>query len=138
VEAPAEAVTTEQFFPYALDRRLQLFWLPFGLRPDRDGVRLTGDTFRATYGWLSLVTPRSNVTGAHITRGYRWWTAVGARGSLVDDGLTFGTNASAGVCVHFAERVHRVMGFRDHSALTVTVADLEGLVEALEGPPDAS
>ncbi len=50
---------------------------------------------------------------------------------LTDDGLTFGTNAQAGVCIHFEPRIHRVVGFRDHSALTVTVADVEGLVAAL-------
>ncbi|CFE80779.1 Uncharacterised protein [Mycobacterium tuberculosis] len=50
---------------------------------------------------------------------------------MVDDGLTFGTNAAAGVCIHFEPRIHRVIGLRDHSALTVTVADPEGLVAAL-------
>ncbi len=131
-------MSAERFFPYAVDHRLQLFWRPFGLRPDRDGVRLTDDAFVATYGRFKVETPRANVTGAHITRGYRWWTAVGARGSFVDDGLTFGTNSSAGVCVHFAQRVRRVVGFRDHSALTVTVADLEGLVEVLGEAPARS
>ncbi|BCI90010.1 hypothetical protein NIIDMKKI_52160 [Mycobacterium kansasii] len=53
--------------------------------------------------------------------------------SMVDDGLTFGTNAHAGVCVHFEPPVHRVLGLRDHSALTVTVADPEALVAALKG-----
>jgi hypothetical protein len=125
----------ERFFPYAYDERFRLFVLPFGLRPDRDGVHLTDDRFLATYGRFRVETPRSNVVGAHITRGYRWWTAVGVRGSMADDGLTFGTNASAGVCVHFAERVHRVMGFRDHSALTVTVADLDDLVAVLGAVP---
>jgi hypothetical protein len=51
---------------------------------------------------------------------------------MVDDGLTFGTNADAGVCVHFEPHIHHVIGLRDHSALTVTVADAEGLVAALE------
>ena len=129
---------SEQFFRYECDPRLQLFWRPFGVRPDRDGVHLTDETLRATFGWLKLETPRSNVVGAHITRDYRWWTSVGARGSFVDDGLTFGTNATAGVCVHFADPVRRVIGFHDHSALTVTVADLDGLVAALgEAPPRA-
>ena len=43
--------------------------------------------------FLKLETPLDNVDGAHITRNYRWWTAAGARGSMKDDGLTFGTNA---------------------------------------------
>lgn len=64
---------------------------------------------------------------AHTDGGQRW----APRLSMVDDGLTFGTNAAAGVCIHFEPRIHRVIGLRDHSALTVTVADPEGLVAAL-------
>jgi hypothetical protein len=122
-----------QFFAYAVDKRLALFWLPFGLRPSKDGVTLTdAGTFLATFGFLKLETPLANIDGAHVTRNYRWWTAVGARGSMVDDGLTFGTNANAGVCVHFRELVPSLMRRKGHSALTVTVADVDGLVDRLQ------
>ena len=84
-------------------------------------------------GRLSFDTPLSQIQGAHITGPYRWWTAVGARLSLADDGLTFGTNATQGVCIHFEPRIHRVLGLRDHSALNVTVEDCEGLVAAISG-----
>ena len=87
----------------------------------------------AKFGLLKLETPLENVDGAHVTRDYRWWTAVGARMSFVDDGLTFGTNTRAGVCVHFRDPVRSPFPGRRHSALTVTVADLDGLVEALDG-----
>jgi hypothetical protein len=86
----------------------------------------------ATFGFLKIGTPLANVKGAHITRGYRWWTSVGARGSFVDDGLTFGTNRDAGVCIHFGDKVRSPINRKGHSALTVTVVDLDGLVEALE------
>ena len=86
-----------EFFAYAVDRRLAPFWLPFGVRPSKDGVTITDEgTFRATYGFFRVETPLSNIDDAHVTRDYRWWTAAGARGSLVDDGLTFGTNRRAG------------------------------------------
>lgn len=121
------------FFPYAIDKKLAVFWVPFGVRPSKDGVTLTDSgRFVATFGLLRLETPLDNIDEAHITRGYRWWTAAGARGSLVDDGLTFGTNAEAGVCVHFREKVGSPLRRSGHSALTVTVADLDGLVRALE------
>ena len=83
-----------EFFPYAVDARLAPFWLPFGVRPGKDGVTVTDDaTFRATFGLFpSVQTPLDNIDGAHVTREYRWWTAGGARRSLADDGLTFGTN----------------------------------------------
>lgn len=121
----------DQFFPYRCDRRFAAIWRLAGVRPKRDGVTLDGDTFRATYGRLSLETPLANVVGGHVTEGYRWWTAIGPRLSFADDGLTFGTNTERGVCIHFNEPVRRVIGFKDHSALTVTVADCEGLVESI-------
>ncbi len=90
-------------YRYSFDKRLVVFWGVFGVRPAKDGVTLTDDgRLRATFGLLKLETPLENVDGAHITRNYRWWTAAGARGSWKDDGLTFGTNADAGVCIHFA------------------------------------
>lgn len=119
-------------FPYRLDYRFAPVWLAVGVRPGRDGVTLTDDgRLRATYGLLRLETPLSNVADTHITGPYRWWTAVGPRLSFTDDGLTFGTNHERGVCIHFRSRVRRVIGFRDHSALTVTVADPDGLVAAI-------
>lgn len=116
------------FFPYDCDLRFAPIWGAAGVRPGRHGVTITDTAFRATYGLLQLETPIANVVGGHITEGYRWWTAVGPRLSFVDDGLTFGTNANRGVCVHFHERVPKVIGPRRHSALTVTVDDCEGLL----------
>jgi hypothetical protein len=125
-------------YKYAFDNRLVVFWGAFGVRPAKDGVTITDDgRLRATFGLLKLETPLDNVDGAHITRNYRWWTAAGARSSLRDDGLTFGTNANAGVCVHFREKVPSPLRRTGHSALTVTVEDLEGLTEALARPDAA-
>ena len=136
--APYREVMDDRFFPYRFDARFAPMWLPFGALPGRDGVTLTADRFRATFGLLRLDTPLDNVTGGHVTAGYRWYTAIGARLSFVDDGLTFGTNPERGVCVHFRTPVHRVIGFRSHSAVTVTVADCDGLVEAIgENAPAA-
>lgn len=121
-----------RFFRYNLDMKFAPMWLPFGVRPSKDGVTITDDgCFKTTFGFFRLETALDNVTGAHITRGYRWWTAIGARASFVDDGLTFGTNTTAGVCVHFQEKVKSALSRSGHSAITVTVADLDGLVHAL-------
>jgi hypothetical protein len=120
-----------EFFPFAVDLRLAAFWLPFGLRPGRDGVTVTDQTFLATFGFLKLETPLGNIDDAHVTRDYRWWTAAGVRLSLADRGLTFGTNRSAGVCVHFRDPVPSPLRHKGHTALTVTVADVEGLAERL-------
>lgn len=127
-------------FPYRYDPRLAPLWLPFRVWPGRQGVTLTDDDrLIACYGPFRVDVPLSNVRDAHVTGPYRWWTAVGPRLSMVDDGLTFGTNAHAGVCIHLQPRIPRVLGLRDHSALTVTVADTDGLVAAIknliERPP---
>jgi hypothetical protein len=125
-----------EVFRYAIDAKFAPLWVPFGVRPWNDGVTLTDDgRFLATYGFLRVATRLDNIDEAHITTGYRWWTAIGARVSFVDDGLTFGTNAAGGVCVHFHDKVASVLRRSGHSALTVTVADLEGLIRALEGTP---
>jgi hypothetical protein len=119
-------------YRYSFDRRLIVFWAPFGVRPTKDAVTLTDDgQLVATFGFLKLATPLENVSEAHITRNYRWWTAAGARGSMKDDGLTFGTNADAGVCIHFRAKVPSRLRRTGHSALTVTVEDLDGLTNAL-------
>jgi hypothetical protein len=119
-------------FSYDYDLRFAPLWAPFRFAPGHQGVTLTDDgRFVARFGLLRVETPLTNIAGAHVTGPYRSWTAVGARLSLRDDGLTFGTTDHAGVCVHFRVPVRRVIGPRDHSALTVTVADTEGLVRAL-------
>jgi len=129
--------TMTDFFPYAVDNRLAPFWLPFGLHRTTDGVTITPDgNFVARFGFLKVETPLTNIDGAHVTRDYRWWTAAGARRSMVDDGLTFGTNRDAGVCVHFRELVPSALRKKGHSALTVTVADPEALVARLESTHD--
>ena len=129
-----------EHFGYAIDKRYLPVLLPWLLRPTRDGVTLSDDgAFVATFGLFKVTTPITNISDAHITRKYRWWTAFGVRMSRADDGLTFGTNHNAGVCIHFGERVPSALRRRGHSALTVTVADLDGLTRALggdvKGPP---
>ena len=123
-----------EVFRYAIDKRFFPVLLTFGVRPSKDGVTLTDDgRFVATYGFLRIETSLSNIDGAHVTSGYRWWTAVGARWSFADDGLTFGTNRDRGVCIHFHENVRSAMRRSGHSALTVTVAEVDRLIEALDG-----
>jgi hypothetical protein len=127
-----EVTRMSKHFGFDIDRKYLPILLPFLVRPSRDGVTLTDEgSFVATFGFLQVATPLQNVVGAHLTQDYRWWTAIGARMSRVDDGLTFGTNARAGVCIHFDQKVPSRFRRSGHSALTVTVADLQGLISAL-------
>ena len=95
-------------FGYTIDKRYLAVLLPFGLRPGKDGVTLTDDSSMvATFGFFRLATPLANVTGAHITRGYRWWTAFGVRGSMADDGLSFGPTTTEVSAFTSPKKCHR-------------------------------
>jgi len=118
------------FFPYERDDRWKLLLTPLGVGAD-DGVTVGDEMVRATFGFFSVETPRSNVVGTKVTGPHRWWTAVGLRLSFADDGLTFGTNHRRGLCLEFGEKIDRVIGFHPHSSLWVSIADPEGLAAAL-------
>ncbi len=98
-----------------------------------DGVTLTaaGDLV-ATFGRVRIETTIDNVAHTLVTGPHRWYSAVGLRLSFADDGITFGTNHRSGLCIAFVERVPKVMGFKDHSALWVSVEDSAGLGEAIK------
>lgn len=119
-------------FPYAIDGRITPFLRLLGVKPDRDGVTLSDDgVFRATYGFFAVETPVSNIATAETTGPYSPWKAIGLRLSAADSGVTFGTSGRSGACVTFHEKVDRVIGFRPHRGLTVTVADPDALVAAI-------
>lgn len=118
-------------FPFQLDRRFTFVWWPLGVRSDRDGVTVDEDTFEAAYGRFTVRTPLDNIASVTQSGPYNPLKAIGLRLSLADSGLTMGTSADGGVCVTFHEPVQRVIGLRDHRGLTVTVADPQGLVDAL-------
>ncbi|NQU36024.1 MAG: hypothetical protein HQ526_00325 [Actinobacteria bacterium] len=120
-----------QFFPYDLDRQWTPMFLALGVK-DTDGVEVTDEgTLRATFGRVSVETPIANIERTVVTGPHKWYKAVGLRLALTDDGVTFGTNPRRGLSIDFAERVPKVIGLRDHSSLWVSVADPEGLAEAI-------
>jgi hypothetical protein len=95
-------------------------------------VVLTDAGLTARFGRWRLTTPWSNVRDVQVTRGYRWYKALGPRASLADRGVTFGTNAVAGTCVCFHQPVPALVGDRmPHPGLTVTVAEPEALAAAV-------
>lgn len=121
-------------FPYAFDNRWKALFAMLGVK-ETDGVEVTDTELIATYGRFQVRTPLSNVAGSEVTGPHRWYTAVGLRLSMTDDGITFGTNHRRGLSIAFKERVSKVVGLRDHSLLWVSVADPEGLAAALGTQP---
>ena len=119
-------------FGYRVDGRWRPLLAALRLK-ETDGVELTDDgRLVARFGWAKVDTPLSNIDHTEITGPHRWWTAVGLRLSFADDGITFGTNHERGVCIAFRERVPKVIGFRPHSALWVSVDDCDGLAAAID------
>ena len=122
---------TAKNFPYRFDKRWSALFFALGVK-DKDGVSITGKgEFLATFGRFKVKTTLDNIDHTLITGPHRWYTAVGLRLSLTNDGLTFGTNHRKGLSIAFVDRIPKVIGFRKHSTLWVSVADPEGLAAAI-------
>ncbi len=105
-----------------------------GVGPSNSCVTVTQEQLSVRFGRWSLDTPLSNVVGAHITRDYAWYKAVGARLSFADRGVTFGTDTACGVCVCMDEPVAALLpgdGLR-HPGVTLTVADPQRFADVIE------
>jgi hypothetical protein len=123
---------TVERFGFAFDRPFEPLLALLGVRRSRAEVVLDDTHLRARFGPFRLETPLTNVRSVQVTRGYRWWRAIGPRGSAADHGVTFGTTTRAGTCVCFHEPVPALFGQRMlHPGLTVTVADPDGLADAI-------
>lgn len=120
------------FFPYEFSRLAKPLLRLAGVRADRDGVRVENGRLIASFGPLNTSVDLDNIAAASVTGPYRAIKAVGPRLSAADHGVTFGTTPSAGVCITFDEPIPAVFGPWAHPGLTLTVADTEGLIAAIE------
>ncbi len=107
---------------------------PFGITPERAWVQIDDEQVIANYGRWRLRTPLANISRAAITGPYRFYRTAGpARLGVTDGGLTFASNGERGVLLSFRKRVPAIdpLGLIRHPELTVTVADVHGLLDAL-------
>jgi hypothetical protein len=121
-------------FGFRFDPTYRVLGRLFGISERSAMVRVFDDQFLARFGWWSVRTPVSNIRSVAVTGPYQIIKTAGpAHLSLVDRGLTFATNPTRGVCLEFAEPVRGIepFGLLRHPNLTVTVADVPGLVELL-------
>jgi len=120
-------------FPFRFDDRYRKLLALGGVRPDRAVVKVGDELLEARFGPWRCVSALDNVVGVEMSGPYSAVRAIGPRLSLKDRGLTFGTNTERGVCIRFAAAVPGLepSGRLRHPGLTVTVADVEGLVAAL-------
>lgn len=120
-------------FPFAFETRYSWLLRPFGVSADNSAVTVTDDELQVAFGRFRVQTRLDNIAGIERSGGYRFWKAIGLRGSMVDSGITFGTTTEAGVCIKFIEKIPPVIPYpkSGHRGMTVTVADPDGLVAAL-------
>lgn len=121
-------------FPFHFDPAYQRLARLFGVTPENAWVELTDEDFVARYGRWRVRTPLSNVTGAKATGPYAFLKTAGpARLAITDRGLTFASNGDRGVCITFRSPVSGIdrSGRILHPELTVTVLDVDGLIEDL-------
>lgn len=121
-------------FPFRFDPAYRRLARLFGITPERAWLDVGETELEARYGPWHVRTPRSNVAGAEVTGPYAFLKTAGpARLAITDRGLTFASNGERGVCIAFHSPVTGIEPFGRirHPELTVTVLDVEGLIEAL-------
>jgi hypothetical protein len=128
-----------QRFEFRFDPAYRRAARPFGITPGRAWVQIDDERLVARYGPWRLETPLSNIRSVEITGPYRFYRTAGpARLGVSDAGLTFASNGERGVLISFRKRVPAIdpLGVLRHPELTVTVADVDGLVRALGAGDD--
>jgi hypothetical protein len=123
-----------QRFDFRFAPAYRLAARPFGITPERAWVQIDDAHLLANYGPWRLRTTLANISRVAITGPYRYYRTAGpARLGITDGGLTFASNGERGVRLSFTQRVPAIDPLRliGHPELTVTVADVHGLVAAL-------
>ena len=122
-------------FPFRFDPTYRRLARLFGVTPERARVDLHEEELHARYGPWRLRTPMSNIARVEVTGPYAFLKTAGpARLGITDRSLTFASNGDRGVCITFHSPVPGIdpVGRIRHPELTVTVLDVDGLVEALD------
>ena len=106
----------------------------FGITPATAWLELAEGELRARFGRWRVTTPLGNISAVAVTGPYAFLKTAGpARLAITDRGLTFATNGERGARISFHAPVRGLdpLGLLRHPELTVTVEDVDGLVERL-------
>jgi len=120
-------------FEFDFDPRYIPFLSVLGITPQTAHVDLTDQRLIARFGPWRFETAIENIKGVYITGPYQWFKAIGARGSLADRGLTFGSTTRGGVCLVLREPTPGIepTGRFRHPGVTLTVRDRKRFADAL-------
>ena len=122
------------FFAFRFAATYRLPALLFGVTSSTAGVWVDEAVLRIRFGPWRLQTPLNNVVDTVHTGPFAPFKTMGpAHLSFADRGLTCATNSERGLCIRFDQPVPGIepLGLLRHPAVTVTVADCDGLAEAL-------
>jgi hypothetical protein len=120
-----------QRFEFRFAPRYQRAARPFGVTPRSAWVEVSSQGFEARYGRWRVKTPLTNIKEVSATGPYHFIKTAGpARLAITDRGLTFASNGERGVLIEFHSAVPGLdpLGLIRHPELTVTVADVDGLI----------
>ncbi len=121
-------------FPFRFDPTYRRLARLFGVTPEHAWVSVGAGELEARYGPWRVRSPLSNIARVQVTGPYAFLKTAGpARLAITDRGLTFASNGDRGVCITFRSAVPGIdrRGRIRHPELTVTVLDVDGLVDAL-------
>lgn len=126
---------SDRRFEFRFTTPYRLAGLPFGVISSTCEVRVGGGRLLARLGPWHVQTALDNIAGVSITGPYTFVKTAGpAHLSLADRGLTFATNGDRGVCLMMGEPIPGIdpFGLLRHPNLTLTVADCDGLADAVQ------
>lgn len=119
-------------FPIRLDWRFRPWLLFFGVLRRNAYVRLAHGEVYARFGFFSLRAPLRSVRRWEISGPYRWWTAIGVRGTFDRPEITFGGSAHGGVALFLDPPIPRWWWVRPLAKVYLTLDDLQGFAAELE------
>lgn len=123
-----------QTFLFRFAAPYRLAGLPFGITPATAAVQVRDGELAIRFGPWRVRTALTNVVGTTVTGPFGFIKSAGpAHLSFADRGLTMATNGARGLCITFREPVRGIepTGILRHPAVTVTVADCQGLAAVL-------
>ncbi|HEX8761710.1 MAG TPA: hypothetical protein VF734_17455 [Pseudonocardiaceae bacterium] len=123
-----------QTFSFLFTAPYRLAGLPFGITPATAAVQVGDGELAIRFGPWKVRTALTNVAATTVTGPFGFLKTAGpAHLSFADRGLTMATNGARGLCITFREPVRGIepTGVLRHPAVTVTVADCQGLAAVL-------
>jgi hypothetical protein len=104
----------------------------FGVLPRNAYAELTDTQLFIRFGWFAATTPIKNIARWEISGPYRFYRAIGVRGTVGKPDLTFGSSTHGGICLV----LHRPVALQPIGGrlrrLYLTLDELEAFAADLE------